>query len=368
MTSANDTAARIRVAVIGAGRIAHEHLGFLAGTTRQRPVDGVEVVGLCDLSAATAGFLAERFGVPRTYTHPAEMLANERPDVVHVLSPPRSHADLVAASLTSGAHVICEKPVTPSASELDRLLDQASAVGRVLMESQNYRFNTTVSELDRIVSSGQIGDVTEIDVRVNLATSAPNQPYADPNLTSVWHSMPGGVVHDFLTHLASLVVLFAPDVGFEAIGIEWNVHGPDDRSANDLDALLIGTGPNGPIHARVRFDARGRPELFRVVVRGTKGYGEAAIFHPSLRIVRPRAGGSKLSPLVNELTTGVSAIGWGARQIGARLTGRTTFDGLHRMLASTYRALIDGAPVPVTPAEMRASSRLVDLLVDGRYG
>ncbi len=57
-----------RVAVIGGGYIAREHLACL------NSLDGVEVVGICDVSPVMAEATAEQFGVAKWYTDHRELL------------------------------------------------------------------------------------------------------------------------------------------------------------------------------------------------------------------------------------------------------------------------------------------------------
>jgi hypothetical protein len=160
------------------------------------------------------------------------------------------------------------------------------------------------------------------------------------------------------------LVHFTPDVEYTVVRAEWSAHSDNVLFRyDDLDAVLIGTGPSGAVHARLRFDARTGPDMFRVVVWGTHGYAEVEIFHPSVQIVQPRAGGSKLSPLVNQLVNGVAAIRSGLGIAGARMTGRSTFDGLHHMLDLTYNALASGGNLPVGEQDMLRASELVDLLL-----
>ena len=80
-------------------------------------------VAVCDLSPAIADYTAARYGAGSAYTDHTEMLAVVRPQVVHVLTPPLSHARLVTEALEAGCHVLCEKPITPDTASLRELLD-----------------------------------------------------------------------------------------------------------------------------------------------------------------------------------------------------------------------------------------------------
>src|SRR4051794_19432184 len=95
---------RTRAAVVGVGAVAKQHLACLAA------LDGAEPVAVCDISSAVAESAAGRFAVPRHFTDHRTMLADARPDVVHVTTPPGAHFAVAMDALAAGAHAIVEKP------------------------------------------------------------------------------------------------------------------------------------------------------------------------------------------------------------------------------------------------------------------
>ncbi len=357
--------APLTAAVVGTGGISQEHLSFLAGRTAFGPVTGrVRLAAVCDLSPAAARYAADAFGAPASYTDVGRLLAEVGPDVVHVLTPPASHVPIATQCLEAGAHVLCEKPVTACRPELEALLAVARRHGRRVMESQNYRFNTTITTIGAAIAAGQLGRVREVEVRIALPVTDPGGRFGDPNLPSPIHAMPAGVIHDFTTHLTSLLVALAPGVAWDRVAAAWSRHGDNELFRHDdLDALLVGTGPDGAVHARLRFDARTFPDVFTVIVRGSEGSAETDLFQPYLRIVRPRPGGSKLSPIVNHVVNGVGLARSGVRNLGQRLVQQGQYEGLHRMLDLAYTALAQGGELPVTEADMLAASGLVDRLL-----
>lgn len=359
----------IRAAVVGSGAISREHLGFLSGSAAIRPSSPVEdrirLVGVCDLSPITARYAAEEHGADGAYTDLDRMLAEAGPDVVHVLTPPETHVRLVTACLSSGAHVICEKPVTPTSAELAQLLEVAADNGRHLMESHNYRFNRGVLEMREAIDRGEIGTVREVDLRVALPVTDPTGRFGDPHLPSPIHAMPAGVIHDFLTHLTYLLRYLARPIAFDRIAAAWSNHSQNPLFKwDDLDATLIGRSADGPVHGHLRFDAGAGPDTFTIEVRGSDGWIETDIFQPYLRIVRPRPGGAQLSPIVNHLANGLGLIDQGVRNVARKIMQQTPYEGLYRMLDETYLALADGRPLPVTPEDMLGASELIDRLVD----
>jgi predicted dehydrogenase len=351
---------------VGTGVISQEHLSFLAGHTAAGDVSWMaDLRAVCDLSPAAAAYAATSFGASASYTDLDEMLATERPEVVHVLTPPQTHVELAIACLEAGAHVICEKPITLSRADLEHLLAIAERSGRQVMESHNYRFNASVRGIAEAIAAGRLGAVREVTIRITLPVTDPAGRFGDPNLPSPVHGLPAGVVHDFATHFSYLLLFLAPGVTYQRVAAAWSRHGTNELfTVDDLDALLIGEGPDGAVHARLRFDARSAPDSFTVTVRGSEGMAETDLFQPYLRMVRPRPGGSRLSPVVNHLVNGVCLARAGVRNLGDKLLQRGPYEGLHHMLDLTYRALASGSTVPVTPDDMLAASALVDALLD----
>ncbi len=360
----------LRAAVIGSGAISAEHLGFLTGRWGgRRTPDGsaagrIRLVGICDLSPISAAHAAESYGADAAYTDLEQMLAEAKPDVVHVLTPPQTHVALASSCLNAGTHVICEKPITPTSAELRSLLDTAEAADRHLTESHNYRFNQAIIDIRQAIDDGQLGAIREVEVRVALPVTDPAGRFGDPNLPSPIHSLPAGVIHDFTTHFAYLLLHLGGPVEFDRIAAAWSNHSGNELFRYDnLDATLIGTGPAGPVHGRLRFDAGAGPDAFSVTVRGSSGWVETDLFQPYQRWVVPRAGGGQLSPIANHVVNGASLLGDGVRNVARKIMQHTPYEGLHRMLDLTYAALAAGDAPPVTPADMLVASELVDRLL-----
>jgi len=93
-----------------------------------------------------------------------EALASVECDAVLVASPPRTHHVVTKAALEAGKHVLCEKPL---ATELDAALDLVRAADkaeRILMVSQNYRYNAPFRAVQRLVMEGELGELASIGI------------------------------------------------------------------------------------------------------------------------------------------------------------------------------------------------------------
>jgi predicted dehydrogenase len=343
----------ISAAVIGAGKISEQHLRSL------RLIDDVVVAGVCDLSPSLARFTAERFGVPNWYTDHREMLQHCAADVIHVLTPPSTHERIVCDCLDSGRHVIVEKPICLSNDAFRKLWEYASSRGLRLIENHNYRFNDPIQELDRTIKQGKIGSVEEIEVRLVLNLRSGGR-YADKNLPHPSHRLPAGIIHEFITHLAYLLLNFMPaqqGTKIDCVRAAWRNHGAGDLFRyDDLDATII----SGAIHGRIRFSSRQWPDCLEIHVRGSNGFAKAELFNPMVQVTTPRGVGQHLTPLANAVSEARGKVTSGFSSLWRKIRQRTAYEGLERFLALTYDALRTESEPPVGFDDMDRTSRLVD--------
>jgi len=148
----------IGAAVIGSGFIGTVHIEALRRI-------GVSVRGLLGSSPERATERANTIGVPRGYASLDELLDDDRVEVVHVTSPNREHFPQVKQILSSGRHVVCEKPLALDASESAELVRLAADAGKVAAVNFNIRFYPLNQHLRAAVAGGALGDVRLITGR-----------------------------------------------------------------------------------------------------------------------------------------------------------------------------------------------------------
>ncbi|MFI2780402.1 Gfo/Idh/MocA family protein [Streptomyces sp. ALB3] len=109
----------VRVAIVGTGAIARgSHLPALTALGSGQPL---EVVAAVDVDADSVEAFCADAGIARPYTDLDRMLAEQRPDLVTLATPPRFHRDQTVAALRAGAWVWCEKPPCPSLEDFDAI-------------------------------------------------------------------------------------------------------------------------------------------------------------------------------------------------------------------------------------------------------
>src|SRR3546814_1752862 len=149
---------RIRVAVVGAGYVANHHLAALGS------VDFVELVGICDTNLEAARSMAARHSIPLVVADLAELLEQSRPDAVHVLTPPASHAAIALAAMEHGCHVLVEKPMADSAADCEAMVAKSREKNVLLGVNHSDLFDPMIRKDLDLVEEGRIGKVLAVDI------------------------------------------------------------------------------------------------------------------------------------------------------------------------------------------------------------
>ena len=102
--------------------------------------------------------LAVRYHIPKSYSDFDELLAIEKPDVVHIATPPQSHFSLAMEALDSDCHLLVEKPLGLDSSEAARIIAQAECRSRKLTIGYTYYFDPAARMLRTLVSQGAVGE------------------------------------------------------------------------------------------------------------------------------------------------------------------------------------------------------------------
>jgi predicted dehydrogenase len=338
----------VRTAIVGLGTISFEHLAKL-----QHRRD-VEVVGLCDLHETLARAVSERFGGGAPYTDFDRMLADTRPDVVHVLTPPQAHHPLTIEALKAGAHVFVEKPIAPTWEEYVDMRDLARQRGLLLCENYNCRFEPGMLAALEVWRSGRIGETVNVDVSYGGVMGA-NGPYADRDVVHFAHGLPGGALHNFISHPVSMALPFM-DGCTGAVAVRRRL---DSSFASDdeLRALISGQRTC----AMVTVSRHAAPAHLKLEVQGTRGILAVDVYTGQTCV---RAEGSVIARGVRD---GVEGLRAGATMSVKKLTGRhDAYTGLGTLLDRFYDAAAGAGPPPVTEAEMDAVNGVIrDVFSEG---
>jgi predicted dehydrogenase len=340
----------IKGVIVGCGAIAREHISAVAELSNGR------IAAVCDLSAARAEATAERFGIAKSYCDYEAMLADVRPDLVHITAPPSTHFPIAKTCLAAGHHVLCEKPIAIGVEEFLILKKLALDNQRILIENQNFRFHSSILRIQELIKSGDLGDILEVHILLFLNLFGPQSAYADKNAPHFSSALPGGAIGDFLPHFSYLARMFTGQVlDVRTIWSKRNESSP--LPADEFRAILKGEAAT----AFLSFSGNGQPNGFFVRVLGTKMQVQADLFSPPLLTSRrSRKGEPALMSLVDGIAESRDLLQGSVAGLWRKLAGRSSYDGMQQSIAEVYQAIERNEPPPVALGEIEETVRLVD--------
>lgn len=142
---------QLKAGVVGVGFIGAVHIEQL------RRLGNVEVVALADEAGAQEK--ADALYVPHAYTNYKDMIDNEQLDCVHICTPNSTHYEIAMYAMERGVNVVCEKPMTCTVEEAEKLRAYAKEKGLVNAMNFNCRFYPMAYQMRQMVRSGEVGDI-----------------------------------------------------------------------------------------------------------------------------------------------------------------------------------------------------------------
>lgn len=207
----------LRIAIAGAGFAGrlHAHAAHMAGAT---------IVGVSASTPERAEAAAETLGAERGFATSEELVASPDVDVVHICTPNNVHAELAAAAIAAGKHVVCEKPLAVDAGQARALVEAAAAAGVVATVPFVYRFYPVVREIRQRLSRGGSGPVHLIhgtylqdwlltpeddNWRVDATLGGPSRTFAD--IGSHWCDLMEFMSRQRITRLVARTLIVHPE-------------------------------------------------------------------------------------------------------------------------------------------------------------
>ena len=148
----------LRWGLLATGTIAAE---FAAGVEQSR--HGV-LAAVASRTAERARDFATRYEIPKAYGSYEELLADPDVDAVYIATPHAQHEEWAIRSAEAGKHVLCEKPLTLTAPDAEKVIDAARRNDVFLMEAFMYRLHPQTRRLVELIECGAIGEVRAVDV------------------------------------------------------------------------------------------------------------------------------------------------------------------------------------------------------------
>lgn len=341
----------MKVGIIGSGQIAGIHGPLIL----KQP--NTQIVGIADKDIVRARVLAGKLNVKPVYEDAEQMIRVQKPDVVHILTPPQYHTPLSIMAMNHGCHVLVEKPLAMKMDDAKRMVEAARNNNVRLCVDHNMVFDGLVQRAKELVSSGVIGNVSHVEVyfaydpKRNAAVLEEGAEYC------YWvYRLNGGLLQDLMPHPISLVSEFVPEIEeIQSIGQNHGILPPGWQ--DEIRVLIKAKG----ISACIGISLNEKPDAMLLTIRGTKGVIQANLYNNILTV-------QKRSDLPRAVSRGLSAFQEGFQNLKGALgnifkVARGRIDksgGMGPLISKFYEAILTGGDTPISFEKMLAATEMID--------
>lgn len=183
---------RLRHVVIGVGAgIFKSHIPAL--TT----LPSVDLVAVSDINTVQGKRRAEELHCA-FYEDYRQMLAEVKPDVAVILTPPFLHARVAIDCLQAGCHVLTEKPMAIQVAEADTMIEMAQRNKRLLAVMFQHRFRPEIIAARKLLREGVIGNIQRVEF--SAVWTRPSSYYQMAAWRATWAGEGGGVLTNQASH------------------------------------------------------------------------------------------------------------------------------------------------------------------------
>lgn len=164
-----------------------------------RQAENCQLYAIAGRSLEKAKAFQAKYGFKKAYGSYEELLADPEVEAVYIPMPNTLHKEWTIRALRAKKHVLCEKPLAPTAQDAQEMFDAAKENGVWLMEAFAYQHSPFVAAVRNELDAGTIGDVRYMEAA--LITS-------DYDLTNIRmrRETLGGSVYDLGVYSCSLIL------------------------------------------------------------------------------------------------------------------------------------------------------------------
>ena len=200
---------KIRIAVVGCGRISKNHFDSI-----KIHKDEIELVSVCDIDQETMFKHKEKYGI-KGYTDLEKMLDSENLDLVAICTPSGIHADQAEMCAGHGVNVMTEKPMATRWDDGLRMVKVCDNAGVRLFVIKQNRKNSTLQLLKRAISEKRFGKIHMVNI--NVFWTRPQEYYDSAKWRGTWE-LDGGAFMNQASHYVDLIEwLIGPVASIQAM-------------------------------------------------------------------------------------------------------------------------------------------------------
>jgi predicted dehydrogenase len=190
---------RLKAVIIGSGLIAKSK--HIPAFRKHR--EKVYLAAICDVDLEAARQASAAGGIPSAYADVGEMLAREKPDLVDICTPPKTHAKIAIQAIEAGSNVLIEKPMAQTLEECDAIIAAARENNAKVCVAHSDLFYYPFIEARRLVREGVIGPFRGMRIFLSTPTD-----YMTSKPDHWANKLPGGVFGESGPHIIYMTLAF----------------------------------------------------------------------------------------------------------------------------------------------------------------
>lgn len=324
---------KIRAAIVGAGLMGRWHADALVKV-------GGEVVGIADFDRTKAERFAANYRSASGFSDVQEMLAIQKPDVLHICSPTKSHSEIAEQAIKTGVHLLIEKPLAATTNETIGLYDLASQYNTLLCPVHQFVFQAGAANAQKHLS--KIGRLVHLEANIRSAGGAGlNAAQLDQTAA------------DILPHPLSLMQKFLENNISEA---EWKILRP---AAGEW--RIFGQSQETSLSIFISMNSRPTSNSFHLL--GAHGAIHLDLFH-GFSIIEPGKT-SKARKILHPFDLAMRQFSAATVNLAQRIVRREpAYPGLRQLIREFYNSIKHNSELPIKPSEAIAVAKIRDLLMN----
>ena len=174
-------------------------------------LDEVELTAICGRDLERTKAFAANYGVPNAYIDVNEMLEQERPDFIDIITPPETHLEFCRLAAQMGVYSICQKPLAPTFEEAEKIAALSTEYGVRIMVHENFRFQPWHREIKKLLNLNTIGDqLLALQWRMRMGDGWQEDAYM--NRQPYFREMKQLLMYETGVHLIDVLRYFGGDI------------------------------------------------------------------------------------------------------------------------------------------------------------
>ncbi|MDV7757525.1 inositol 2-dehydrogenase [Liquorilactobacillus mali] len=215
---------KIKIAVIGTGRIGQMHIENIANLREY-----FELIAIADSYNDHLEEIADKYQIPVFTKNYQDVLTNKDVEAVLIASSTDTHAEIIMAAAENGKHILCEKPIDTEIERIKKVLAVVKEKNVFLQIGFNRRFDHNFHKIHEYVTNGSLGDPQIIKV-----SSRDPEP---PSLEYV--KISGGLFSDMMIHDFDMVRYLSNSEVTEVFANGAVLVDPKIGDAGDIDTAIV---------------------------------------------------------------------------------------------------------------------------------